>query len=164
MLSNNISLIQKVQKEIAVQLAVLPRKKIASEALKNSRSVLFSSLDECINFSNLYAPEHLIINTENSNSLSEKVRNAGSVFLGAYSCESAGDYASGTNHTLPTNGYARMYSGLSTESFMKRITFQEISSAGMNKLGPAIEKMAEAESLAGHMNAVSIRLKSLKNG
>jgi len=164
LLSNSHSLIQKVQNEIAVQLAALPRKEIASEALKNSRSVLLPSLDECINFSNLYAPEHLIINTENSNSLSEKVRNAGSVFLGAYSCESAGDYASGTNHTLPTNGYARMYSGLSTESFIKRITFQEISSAGMNKLGPVIEKMAEAESLSGHRNAVSIRLKSLKNG
>jgi len=164
LLSNSNSFIQKVQKQIAVQLAVLPRKKIASEALKNSRSVLLSSLDECINFSNLYAPEHLIINTENSNSLSEKVKNAGSVFLGAYSCESAGDYASGTNHTLPTNGYAKMYSGLSTESFMKRITFQEISSEGMNKLGPVIEKMAEAESLQGHRNAVSVRLKSLKNG
>jgi histidinol dehydrogenase len=164
LLSNSNSIIQKVQKEIAKQLAVLPRKNIATGALENSRSILLSSLDECISFSNHYAPEHLIINTENSYALSKKVINAGSVFLGPYSCESAGDYASGTNHTLPTNGYARMYSGLSTESFMKRITFQEISSEGMNKLGPVIEKMAEAESLQGHRNAVSVRLKSIKNG
>ncbi len=163
LLSNSDSLIQKVRNEIDEQLAVLPRKDIASGALENSKSILLPSLDECISFSNCYAPEHLIINTENSIALSEKVINAGSVFLGAYSCESAGDYASGTNHTLPTNGYARMYSGLSTGSFMKRITFQEITRKGMAELGPVIEKMAEAESLIGHRNAVSVRLKTLKN-
>jgi len=163
LLSNSNSLIQKVRNEIAEQLAVLPRKDIVSGALENSKSILLPSLDECISFSNCYAPEHLIINTENSNALSEKVINAGSVFLGAYSCESAGDYASGTNHTLPTNGYARMYSGLSTGSFMKRITFQEITRKGMAELGPVIEKMAESESLIGHRNAVSVRLKTLKN-
>jgi histidinol dehydrogenase len=164
LLSNSLPLIQNVRIEIDKQVMLLPRKEIAIQALENSRSILLSSPDECMSFSNYYAPEHLIINTRDCNALSDKVINAGSVFLGPYSCESAGDYASGTNHTLPTNGYARMYSGLSTESFMKRITFQEISSEGMNKLGPVIEKMAEAESLSGHRNAVSVRLKSLKNG
>jgi histidinol dehydrogenase len=164
LLSDSLSLIQDVKIEIDKQLMLLPRKEIALRALENSRSILLSSSDECMSFSNYYAPEHLIINTRDCIVLSDKVINAGSVFLGPYSCESAGDYASGTNHTLPTNGYARMYSGLSAESFMKRITFQEISSEGMNKLGPVIEKMAEAESLQGHRNAVSVRLKSLKNG
>ncbi len=109
--------------------------------------ILLSSLADCIDFSNLYAPEHLIISTSDPSELADKVINAGSVFLGKYSCESAGDYASGTNHTLPTNGFARNYSGVSTESFMKKITFQEISPEGLKTLGPVIERMAEAESL-----------------
>ena len=141
----------------------LPRKDIAVKALENSKLILLSSLDDCIDFSNMYAPEHLIINTSDSGTVADKVRNAGSVFLGRFSCESAGDYASGTNHTLPTNGFAKNYSGVSVESFLKKISFQEISAEGIKNLGPAIELMAEAESLDGHKNAVSIRLKSLKN-
>jgi histidinol dehydrogenase len=117
-----------------------------------------------MDFSNLYAPEHLIINTADANLLAGKVKNAGSVFLGNFSCESAGDYATGTNHTLPTNGFAKNYSGVSVDSFVKKITFQEISAEGMINLGPTIELMAEAESLTGHKNAVSVRLKNLKNG
>ncbi len=142
----------------------MPRKDIAGKALDNSKLILFNTLDECIDFSNLYAPEHLIINTSDPEALAGKVINAGSVFLGTYSCESAGDYASGTNHTLPTNGSARSYSGVSTESFLKKITFQKLSREGILNLGPSIELMAEAESLYGHKNAVSVRLKSLKNG
>ena len=114
-------------------------------------------------FRSKYAPEHLIINTMNPNDLAGKVINAGSVFLGKYSCESAGDYASGTKHTLPTNGFARSFSGVSADSFLKKITFQEISREGIENLGPVIELMAEAENLRGHKNAVTIRLDSLKN-
>jgi histidinol dehydrogenase len=121
-------------------------------------------MDECIDFSNRYAPEHLIINTVNAHALAERVINAGSVFLGSFSCESAGDYASGTNHTLPTNGFASCYSGVSTDSFLKKITFQEITGEGIKNLGPVIELMAEAESLHGHKNAVSVRLNSIQNG
>ena len=116
-----------------------------------------------MDFSNLYAPEHLIINTKNTYELADKVINAGSVFLGSFSCESAGDYASGTNHTLPTNGYARNFSGVSVESFQKKISFQELSAEGIKELGPVIEIMAEAENLHGHKNAVSVRLKSINN-
>ena len=164
MLTDNKELIEKVKTEIDKQLKLLPRKNIASKALENSKLILLHSLDDCICFSNLYAPEHLIINTSDTDHLANKVINAGSVFLGKFSCESAGDYASGTNHTLPTNGFAKNYSGVSTESFLKKISFQEISREGINKLGPAIELMAEAESLTGHKNAVSIRLKNLQNG
>jgi len=119
-------------------------------------------LEECMAFSNKYAPEHLILSVDDPVSLSEMVTNAGSVFLGKYSCESAGDYATGTNHTLPTNGFARNFSGVSVESFMKKITFQELSAGGIRFLGPVIEKMAEAENLSGHKNAVTLRLKSLE--
>ena len=164
MLTDNKELIHKVNTEIDKQLQSLPRKEIASKALENSKLILLHSLDDCIGFSNFYAPEHLIINTSDTNLLANKVINAGSVFLGKFSCESAGDYASGTNHTLPTNGFARIYSGVSAESFIKKISFQEISLEGINKLGPSIERMAEAEFLDGHKNAVSIRLKKLQNG
>jgi len=116
-----------------------------------------------MDFSNLYAPEHLIINTDDPNSMINSIKNAGSVFLGSFSCESAGDYASGTNHTLPTNGFARNYSGVSVDSFLKNISFQAISAEGIRNLGPTIELMAEAESLAGHRNAVAIRIKSIQN-
>jgi histidinol dehydrogenase len=156
-------LVLKVQKEVEKQVVLLPRKEIALKALGNSRIILLTSIEECIEFSNLYAPEHLIINTIDPYSAAEKVTAAGSVFLGKYSSESAGDYATGTNHTLPTNGYARNFSGVSTESFMKKITFQEVTAKGIAGLGKYIETMAEAESLDGHKNAVSIRLKSLKN-
>ncbi len=154
---------EKVLAETRRQAMLLPRKNIALKALENSLSILFSSTDECIEFSNLYAPEHLIISTSDPDRLAGKVTSAGSVFLGKYSCESAGDYASGANHTLPTAGNARSYGGVSTESFVKKITFQEIDQEGILILGPVIEKMAEAEQLQGHRNAVTIRLKSLEN-
>ena len=158
-LTDNKDLLLSVTDEIKKQLEQLPRKDIAEGSLKNSISALLPSLDDCIEFSNRYAPEHLIINTENASGLAAKIINAGSVFLGKYSCESAGDYASGTNHTLPTNGFARSYSGVSAESFVRKITFQEINREGIEKLGPVIEIMAEAENLWGHKNAVSLRLR-----
>ncbi len=164
MLTDNRAFIESVKTEVGKQVKLLPRKDIAMKALENSRLILLPSIDDCIDFSNSYAPEHLIINTSDIRSAANKVINAGSVFLGSFSCESAGDYASGTNHTLPTNGFARNYSGVSTESFLRKISFQEISEEGIKNLGPSIELMAEAESLAGHKNAVNIRLKSLKNG
>jgi histidinol dehydrogenase len=164
MLTDNKALIERVKTEVGKQVKLLPRKDIAIKALENSKLILLPTIDDCIDFSNSYAPEHLIINTSDIRSDANKVINAGSVFLGSFSCESAGDYASGTNHTLPTNGFAKNYSGVSTESFLRKISFQEISEEGMKNLGPSIELMAEAESLTGHKNAVSIRLKSLKNG
>ena len=164
MLTDNKELIEKVKEEVERQLQSLPRKEIAIKALENSKLILLSTLYDCIDLSNLYAPEHLIINTFNTNALANMVINAGSVFLGTFSCESSGDYATGTNHTLPTNGFARSYSGVSTDSFLKKISFQEVSGEGIKNLGPTIELMAEAESLYGHKNAVSVRLKSLQNG
>jgi histidinol dehydrogenase len=154
--------IVRVQREISAQLRQLPRMAIAEKALANSRIVTFSSDERAMDFVNAYAPEHLIINTKNAGILAEKVVNAGSVFLGGFSPESAGDYASGTNHTLPTNGYARAYAGVSLESFLKYITFQEISADGLKLLGPVVEKMAEAELLEGHKMAVRRRLEYLK--
>jgi histidinol dehydrogenase len=163
MLTDDPILIERVRTEVFVQLQLLPRKDIALKALENSKLILLPSLNDCMDFSNIYAPEHLIINTCDPEKFSQDVRNAGSVFLGSFSCESAGDYASGTNHTLPTKGYARNYSGVSTDSFIKKISFQEINAEGIKNLGRTIELMAEAESLLGHKNAVSVRLKSLKN-
>jgi histidinol dehydrogenase len=159
LLTDSRELMAAIKRELDDQLQKLPRKSIAGHALLNSISVLFTDLDECMEFSNLYAPEHLIINTVNAKSLAEKVVNAGSVFIGKYSCESAGDYASGTNHTLPTNGYAKTFSGISVESFIKRISFQELNRKGLENIGPSIELMAEAENLKGHAKAVTLRLK-----
>jgi histidinol dehydrogenase len=164
MLTNDMNVIESVKSEIDKQFESLPRKEIVAKSLANSKLILLPALNDCLDFSNLYAPEHLIINTVDAESVAENVKNAGSVFLGKYSCESAGDYASGTNHTLPTNGFARIFSGVSTDSFLKKITFQKISSEGIRNLGPVIEIMAEAESLIAHRNAVSVRLKSLENG
>ena len=164
LLTDTSDLINAVKNETERQTMLLPRKEIALKALENSSLILLKSLSDCIELSNIYAPEHLIISTSDPSLLAEKVTNAGSVFLGKYSCESAGDYASGTNHTLPTSGYAKNYSGVSAESFVKKITFQEISPEGLKNLGPVIEKMAEAELLQGHKNSVTIRLKSLGNG
>lgn len=163
LVSDSEELISQTNEAITRQLQDLPRKEVAQKALKNSLCVLFENLSSCLAFSNAYAPEHLIINTENTQELAARVINAGSVFLGNYSCESAGDYASGTNHTLPTNGYARNYSGVSVDSFVRKITYQEITAEGMRSLGPAIELMAEAEELQAHKNAVSVRLKTLNN-
>ncbi len=158
LLSDTKQVIKAVNKEIDLQLTTLPRQETAMQALKNSRAILFGDLDDCIAFSNQYAPEHLILATENPVLLSRSVVSAGSVFLGHYSCESAGDYASGTNHTLPTGGYARAYSGVSLDSFVKKITFQQLSEEGIVSIGNAIETMAEAEQLHAHKNAVTLRL------
>ena len=163
LVSDDEEIINRTNSEIKEQLKLLPRKEIAKEALKNSRAILLDSIEECIEFSNIYAPEHLIFTTENAFNYTKEIKNAGSVFLGKYSCESAGDYASGTNHTLPTNGYAKNYSGVSLDSFVKKITFQNLNEEGIRNIGPAIEVMAEAEELFAHKNAVTLRLKSLKN-
>lgn len=162
-LTTNQKIIDKVLISLQNQLQKLPRKDVAAKALDNSKAILFSDIETCIQFSNFYAPEHLILALKDSKKWTSKITNAGSVFLGNYSCESAGDYASGTNHTLPTNGYAKNYSGVSLDSFIRKITFQEITKAGIQKLGPVIEEMAEAEELFAHKNAVTIRLKKLKN-
>ncbi len=151
-----------VETEIATQLAQLPRKNIAAEALKNSMLVLVKDSEEAVKLSNAYAPEHLIIQTEDYEELAERVINAGSVFLGIYACESAGDYASGTNHTLPTHGYATAYSGVNLDSYCRKITFQHITEEGVRNIGTAVERMAEAESLHAHKNAMTIRLKSIR--
>ncbi len=164
MVTDNMETLTRVKSEVEKQAENLPRKDIIFKALENSKLILLSSLDDCIIFSNQYAPEHLIINTANHHKLADNVINAGSVFLGKFSCESLGDYASGTNHTLPTNGYARNYSGVSVDSFLKKITFQEISASGLKDLGPSVELLAGAESLNGHKNAVSVRLKNSLNG
>lgn len=161
LLSDNKQLIEAVNEELNKQLAKLPRKEIAAQALKNSKAILFKSCKECIDFSNKYAPEHLILVVKNSFLASRNVTNAGSVFLGNYSCESAGDYASGTNHTLPTNGYAKAYSGVSIDSFVKKITFQQLEKEGIVSIGNAVETMAEAEQLYAHKNAVTLRLKEV---
>ncbi len=161
LLSTNEQVINDVLIEITKQLEDLPRKEIAAKAMENSKAILLQSIDECVALSNLYAPEHLIIATENANELVPKIMNAGSIFLGNYSCESVGDYASGTNHTLPTNGYARNYSGVSLDSFVKKITIQAVSKEGIENIGPAVELMAAAEGLWAHKNAVSVRLKEI---
>jgi histidinol dehydrogenase len=160
LLSNNVKVINETLLEITKQLGALPRKEIAAKAIENSKAILLNDIDECIALSNLYAPEHLIIATENASNLVSQITNAGSIFLGNYSCESVGDYASGTNHTLPTNGYARNYSGVSLDSFVKKITVQEVSKEGLHNIGPSVELMAEAEGLWAHKNAVSVRLEN----
>lgn len=155
-------LITKVQEEVERQLSQLSRKEIASKSLENSKLILVKDRDEALSLTNEYAPEHLIIETADYMDMAERVINAGSVFLGAYAPESAGDYASGTNHTLPTNGYAKAYSGVSLDSFIRKITFQEIQPEGIRKIGPAIERMAANEELDAHKNAVTVRLESLE--
>ncbi|HSF88941.1 MAG TPA: histidinol dehydrogenase, partial [Saprospiraceae bacterium] len=161
LLSDDEKILDAVQVEVHKQLYMLPRIEIAREALRHSKAILLSSIDECMHFSNRYAPEHLILAVKNPKSRSRGIISAGSVFLGNYSCESAGDYASGTNHTLPTNGYARAYSGVSIDSFVKKITFQQLTRKGIRSLGPTIECMARKEKLFAHQNAVSLRLKTL---
>ena len=155
-------LLEEVEYEVQHQLARLPRWQIAEKSLTNSKLILVKDMEEAMEMTNEYAPEHLIIETKDYMELAEKVVNAGSVFLGSYTPESAGDYASGTNHTLPTNGYAKAYSGVSLDSFIRKITFQEINREGIQNIGPAIEVMAAHEQLDAHKNAVSVRLNSLK--
>ena len=157
------SFLEKVIKAINQQLQNLPRKKIAQKALENSKMIVLENDEIAVTFINSYGPEHYIICVENEKYYVDKVRNAGSVFIGNYTPESAGDYASGTNHTLPTNGYSKQYSGVNLDSFTKAITFQKISKKGIQDLGKSIELMATAEGLQGHKNAVSIRLKKISN-
>src|SRR5688572_19564983 len=159
---NDQRLVQPIQKEIEEQLKDLPRQTIAEKALLHSRAVVMENLSEAIGFVNEYAPEHLIINMKDASSIALQVVNAGSVFLGNYSPEAIGDYASGTNHTLPTNGYAKAFAGVALESFMKFITYQELTKEGILALGPVVEIMARSEQLIGHKKAVQVRISSLK--
>jgi histidinol dehydrogenase len=161
LVANSELIIENVKKEIEIQLALLPRKDIVAKSLANNRFIVIEDVDGAFELLNEYAAEHLIIASDNSKQLAEKVINAGSVFLGHYSPESIGDYASGTNHTLPTNGYAKAYSGVSLDSFVKKITFQQLSKDGIRNIGNAVELMAAAEGLDAHKNAVTLRLKSL---
>lgn len=158
LITTSETLLRETQAEVERQLAALPRKAITEKSLESSRMILVKDLDEALDMVNEYAPEHLIIETKDYQDIAERIINAGSVFLGPYAPESAGDYASGTNHTLPTNGYAKAYSGVSLDSFIRKITFQEITREGIRTLGPTIQVMAENEHLDAHKNAVTIRL------
>lgn len=162
LITTSQDLLQSVTEEVDRQLPSLFRKNIAEKSLANSKLILVKTIDEAIEMVNEYAPEHLIIETKDYVNVAEKIVNAGSVFLGAYSPESAGDYASGTNHTLPTNGYAKAYSGVSVDSFIRKITYQEVTAEGIATIGPAIEVLAANEYLDAHKNAVSVRLETLK--
>ena len=155
--------IDEVQKELSLQLETLPRKEIAQKALENSMLVLVSDMRDAIDLSNTYAPEHLVIQTEDYEDVASKVINAGSVFLGQYACESAGDYASGTNHTLPTHGYATTYNGVNLDSYCRKVTFQHLTEEGVRQIGHAVELMAEAEQLDAHKNAMTVRLRAIDN-
>jgi histidinol dehydrogenase len=157
------SLLAAIQNEVEKQLNELPRKEIARQALENSRIIICNEDHQMIDLVNWYAPEHLIICTNNYGEMAARIKHAGSVFLGNYTPESAGDYASGTNHTLPTNGWARSYSGINMDSFVKKLTFQEITTAGLKNLGHFVETLSEAEELEGHKNAVAVRLKHLES-
>jgi len=159
LVSNNEKVVAEVLQQLATQLENLPRKEMAQKAIENSKAILVENTETAIDLLNEYAAEHLIIACKNEDEIAEKIINAGSIFLGNYSCESAGDYASGTNHTLPTNGYAKAYSGVSLDSFVKKVTFQKLTKEGINNIGKAIEIMAEAENLFAHKNAVTLRLK-----
>jgi histidinol dehydrogenase len=163
LVSDNTSVLEEVQAAIKEQVEGLPRKDIAKVALGNSLAILLKTANEIIQFINEYAPEHLILNLKNAEEIADRITNAGSVFLGNFTPESLGDYASGTNHTLPTNGFARNYSGVSLDSFVKKITFQKATAQGLKNIGWAVELMAAAEELEAHKNAVTIRLNSLEN-
>ena len=158
LVSTSETIIEAVNQELSKQIAFLPRAEFASKALENSQAVLVESQEIALEMLNDYAAEHLIMSIENAEEVSEKIYNAGSIFLGNYTPESAGDYASGTNHTLPTNGYAKAYSGVSLDSFMKKITVQNITKVGIKNIGKTIIEMATAESLEAHANAVRVRL------
>ncbi len=162
LLTDSEELAKAVNKEIDVQIVTLSRKQTAEKALENSKIIVLKDLEQCILWSDAYAPEHLIINTQNAEELADQITVAGSIFIGAYTCESLGDYASGTNHTLPTYGYARNYSGVSVDSFVNKVTYQKATQVGINNLGPVVEIMAAAEGLDAHKNAVSVRLKKIE--
>ena len=163
LITTSHKLIDDVQQEVDRQLSLLPRKEIAQKALENSRIVLVRDLHEAMKLTNAYAPEHLVIQTENYEKLADMVINAGSVFLGSYACESAGDYASGTNHTLPTHGYATAYSGVNLDSYCRKVTFQHLTAEGVSSIGHAVELMAEAEQLDAHKNAMTVRLEAIED-
>ncbi len=163
LVSTSKDIIEMVEKEISIQIEELPRKEIAKKAIENSKLILMNSNQDALDLINDYGPEHFIICVENEDFYSDGIINAGSVFIGNYTPESAGDYASGTNHTLPTNGFSKAYSGVNLDSFLKSMTFQKISKNGLLNIGPSIEIMAEAEGLQAHKNAVTLRLNSIKN-
>ena len=163
MVTTSEAMLEAVQTEVAQQLVALPRQEIAAAALENSRLVLVASSDEALAISNLYAPEHLILETADAEQLAARVVNAGSVFIGHLTPESAGDYASGTNHTLPTNGWATAYSGVNLDAFCRKITYQHITPEGIGAIGHTVELMAEAESLDAHRNAMTLRVLKCKN-
>ena len=163
LISTSEKMIEEVRKEIDIQLEQLPRKELASKTLENSTFVLVHDGQDAMDLSNAYAPEHLIITTANYQQLAEKVVNAGSVFLGLYACESAGDYASGTNHTLPTHGYATAYSGVNLDSYNRKVTFQHLTEEGIRSIGHAVEVMAENEELMAHKNAMTLRVRAIDN-
>ena len=163
LVANNKTIIDAIQLEIDLQLIALPRKDIAVKALANSKAIILSNQDQAIDLINTYAPEHLILAVDNALQIADKIINAGSVFIGNYSPESVGDYASGTNHTLPTNGHANAYSGVSLDSFVKKITFQQLTERGLMNIAPTVIEMAEAEGLQAHSNAVSVRLNLIKS-
>ncbi len=162
LITTSHKLIDDVQQEVDRQLDKLPRKEIAQRALENSLIILVRDLKEAMDLSNAYAPEHLVLQTANYEEMAERVVNAGSVFLGQYACESAGDYASGTNHTLPTHGYATAYNGVNLDSYCRKVTFQHLTEEGVRSIGRAVELMAEAEQLDAHKNAMTVRINSLK--
>ena len=163
LVASNEKVVENVQAELAIQLEQLSRKELAAKALANSKAIILNNTADALLLVNQYAPEHLILSIENAEIVAEKVSNAGSVFIGNYSPESVGDYASGTNHTLPTNGYAHAYSGVSVDSFVKKITFQQLTERGLINIGQAVMEMANAESLDAHANAVAVRLNDIKS-
>jgi histidinol dehydrogenase len=163
LIANNLGIVDAIKHEIDLQLAVLPRKDFAANALVNSKAIILSNQDQAIDLINAYAPEHLILAVANALQIADKIINAGSVFIGNYSPESVGDYASGTNHTLPTNGHAKAYSGVSLDSFVKKITFQQLTERGLMNIAPTVIEMADAEGLQAHSNAVSVRLNWIKS-
>ena len=163
LVASNVQIVEKVQAELALQLSNLPRMELAAKAINNSKAIVINDVKDALALINQYAPEHLILAIENAEIVAEKIINAGSVFIGNYSPESAGDYASGTNHTLPTNGFANAYSGVSVDSFVKKITFQHLTERGLVNIGQSVIEMANAESLEAHANAVTVRLNEIKS-
>jgi histidinol dehydrogenase len=162
-IASTIELVEEVQKEIEMQLTLLPRKDLAKKALENSKALVLSNVEDAIEMINEYAPEHLILSINNAAQLAEKIINAGSIFIGNFSPESVGDYASGTNHTLPTNGFAKAYSGVSIDSFVKKITFQQLTERGLENIAPTVIEMATAEGLQAHSKAVELRMDWIKS-
>ncbi len=162
-IASTIELVEEVQKEIEMQLTLLPRKDLAKKALENSKAIVLSNIEEAIAMINEYAPEHLILSIDNAAQAAEKIINAGSIFIGNFSPESVGDYASGTNHTLPTNGFAKAYSGVSMDSFVKKITFQQLTERGLENIAPTVIEMATAEGLQAHSKAVELRMEWIKS-